>query len=58
MPSLVLGSALAFFPGVRSRNSVCGPGLSKVEGPRCAASGERGPRPSFERAPHKTAILR
>ena len=33
MPSLVLGSALAFFPGVRSRNSVCGPGLSKVEGP-------------------------
>jgi hypothetical protein len=33
MPSLVLGSALAFFPGVRSRNSVCRPVLSEVEGP-------------------------
>ena len=33
MPSLVFGSALAFFPGVRSRNSVCRPVLSAVEGP-------------------------
>src|SRR5437899_6915584 len=39
MPSLVLGSALAFFPGIRSSNSVCRP----LQG--------RGSLPSLEGSP-------